>query len=623
MPAKAEKAGIAFRYNPHLLSETELEGIFIGRAFELKELITALQTTAPDAVPQHVLLTGPRGMGKTTLLHRLALEVRNTPALIGRWLPLTFPEEQYKVSTLGELWLNVLDALADCLERLGKLAPEQMEIDRIVQRLKAMPLDEREKQALDAVKAFIARQNVGLVLLIDGSDGLFSSLENSDPDKRTTKKSGVLWRLRSVLSHQPGIFWIGTSCLPLEADNEHPYEEAFLDFFQVYELRPFSQEEMSMAMLKLAEIFGMGPNLDKTAAIEKMRQRLDEQPQRLASLHLLTNGNPRAMIVLYHLFTASDNEDIQADLDNLLDTMTPLYKSRMETLSEQPRKVFAYLMEAWNPQTAQQLGEACGLAVNAVSSQLLRLEKQNLVEKVPLSDTRRTGYQVSERFFNIWYLMRCSSRRARNRFSWLIDFMRLWFSRQESLDGVAQYRQRLASGEYREKDFVNAALYVRAQDNDPEARVPGRDMFRLNEAKATYRESVRLSAANAQEEAHILLQAHLFLENRDAALSALETLSRHAFEKNSAYAFSRIKEQLRECHAIGKGAELADLMEQSAYAERLQPYSLALRAAVSGTTRVFRDAPQEIVNMADEVYREVFAEKESAKPTELSPRQSR
>ena len=50
--------------------------------------------------------------------------------------------------------------------------------------------------------------------------------------------------------------------------------------------------------------------------------------------------------------------------------MTPLYKSRMDNLSEQPRKVFAYLMNAWNPKTAQQLSEACGLAVNAVSSQV-------------------------------------------------------------------------------------------------------------------------------------------------------------------------------------------------------------------------------------------------------------
>ena len=189
MLAKAGKVGIAFRYNPQLLSKEELEGIFVGRTRELKELITALQTTAQDEVPQHVLLTGSRGMGKTTLLHRLALEIRKTLALIGRWLPLTFPEEQYKVSTLGEFWLNVFDALADCLEHSKELADELANIDRSVQRLKSLPLGEQEKQALEVIEAFIKRQRLGLVLLVDGSDGLFSSLENADPDKRATKKA--------------------------------------------------------------------------------------------------------------------------------------------------------------------------------------------------------------------------------------------------------------------------------------------------------------------------------------------------------------------------------------------------------------------------------------------------
>lgn|GEM_PF-6673939 len=34
-------------------------------------------------------------------------------------MPLTFPEEQYNIAGLADLWLNCLDALGDALERRG------------------------------------------------------------------------------------------------------------------------------------------------------------------------------------------------------------------------------------------------------------------------------------------------------------------------------------------------------------------------------------------------------------------------------------------------------------------------------------------------------------------------
>jgi len=55
-----------------------------------------------------------------TLLRRIALAVNEDPELSTQWLPLTFPEEQYNISDLGDLWLNCLDALGDALEQSGK-----------------------------------------------------------------------------------------------------------------------------------------------------------------------------------------------------------------------------------------------------------------------------------------------------------------------------------------------------------------------------------------------------------------------------------------------------------------------------------------------------------------------
>ncbi len=56
-----------------------------------------------------------------------------------------------------------------------------------------------------------------------------------------------------------------------------------------------------------------------------------------------------------------------------------------------------------------------------------------------MSGTKRQGYQVSERFFNIWYLMRNAPRGARARVGWLVEFIRLWFSNNE-LQSLAHAR---------------------------------------------------------------------------------------------------------------------------------------------------------------------------------------
>jgi len=530
MQTDPQAPGVAFRYNPHLLSDAQLKGIFVGRERELQELKQALQEISPQKVPQHILLTGRRGMGKTTLLYRLSLEIRETPELDEHWLPLTFPEEQYTVSTLAEFWLGVLDALADRLEREKAPKAELEELDRAIARLQALPIEQREEQALEKIEQIIAQGGKGLVLLVDGSDLLLSNLENAETGRDKGKKGAVLWRLREVLSHHPGIFWIGASYLPLEAGSAQHYDAAFLDFFHTLELRPLSLDEIKEAMLKLAGIFGMGPNLDKEEAVEKMRRRLADHPQRLKSLHKLTNGNPRTMIVLYNLVAASDNEDILTDLDNLLDTMTPLYKSQMETLSVQQRKVFACLMDAWDPQTAADLAKAANLPVTTINSQLLRLEAQNLVEKVDMSPKRKHGYQASERFFNIWYLMRNSTRRLRNRFIWYIDFMRLWYSPQELSDSAKQYRQRFAALEYSESIMRNAGLIACTLGDHPEAYALCEQMRQMDGGKAILKD---LGIGDSSEQdgrewltlfqkAVELQEPHLYEEAEAACRKAIE-----------------------------------------------------------------------------------------------------
>ncbi|MCB9739759.1 MAG: tetratricopeptide repeat protein [Deltaproteobacteria bacterium] len=433
--------GASVKYNPHLWSDDELRAVFVARKRELDDLSRAIRETSPEQVPQHVLITGSRGMGKSTLLRRLALALREDEELHRAWLPVVFPEEQYTVSTLAEFWRNALDAVLDALEREGISSQQLTTMEREAAAITDLPSEERESTTLAMLVAWSASLGRRFVLLVDSTDLLLAALAAADTGRGRKPKgdASVLWRLRKTLLHERCLMWIGASYEAMERDNS--YGDAFHDFFDRRELRALTVAEMRAAMIALARRFGVSSESRSGEAELRMQAMIDARPERLRTLRVLTGGNPRTTVMLYDLFaTRGDNDgDVYADLRALLDLMTPLYKARMEQLADQPRKLLAHLMEHWAPMSSASLSEASGIATTTVSGQLSRLEAEGLVEKTTLPGTSKAGFQVTERFFNIWYLMRHAPRRLRQRLAWLVEFLRIWYQQPE-LEAVARRR---------------------------------------------------------------------------------------------------------------------------------------------------------------------------------------
>ena len=448
--------GTTIKYNPHLWSDSQLQSIFVVRTKELTNILNRLRTAAPDKPPQHLLITGHRGMGKSTLLRRVALAVQEDSELNQRWLALSFSEEQYTVATLAELWLNVLDAMIDAQEKAGASAAELRKMEAEAHRISTLSTQDQENKALELLHTWKDQCKRRLLLLIDSTDGLFAGLSASI--SKTSGADTPLWRLRNTLSHDPDIFWLGASYQALESTGG--YSDSFHDFFDIIELQVLSVEEMRQAMLALAQNLGVGGYPPGEKSAEEMSRRLDAHPGRLKALRTFTGGNPRTTVILYDLI-ASEGEGagILADLKSLLDSMTNLYLPRMSILAEQPRKLFAHTMEHWYPISAADLAKVSGIAVTTVSGQLNRLERDGLVEKVPLEGgRRRSGYQVAERLFNIWYLMRYPSRRVRKGLTWLVEFLRHWYLLEELQTKATCRLDGLAHGLFSDNDQMKYSL---------------------------------------------------------------------------------------------------------------------------------------------------------------------
>jgi tetratricopeptide (TPR) repeat protein len=74
-----------------------------------------------------------------------------------------------------------------------------------------------------------------------------------------------------------------------------------------------------------------------------------------------------------------------------------------------------------------------------LSGQLSRFKRDGLVEEVDTSGTR-AGYQLAERFLNIWYLMRHGTRKTKQRLRWFTIFLTKLFNvdELERMAGEAQ-----------------------------------------------------------------------------------------------------------------------------------------------------------------------------------------
>ncbi|HEY2292518.1 MAG TPA: tetratricopeptide repeat protein [Thermoanaerobaculia bacterium] len=395
-------------YNPDQLKDEDFLAGFIARQELADKILARLGEIKPRGLARHRLIVGQRGMGKTSLLRRIGLGVCDQQELAAVLLPLSFREEQYNVHNLHVFWCNCLDALGDWFEATGNRDKAER-LDRDVAALNAQEDDEEGSKALALFRSWMKGEQRRPLLLLDNLDIIFAGLKSKQ------------WSLRRVLQEAGGIVVIGASAAALEAAANR--EGAFYDFFQVDVLAKLERHEILLCLRHMAQ--------QRDEAGKKVLEILDRDPARIHVLYDLTGGNPRTLVMLYLVLETSGDEGVMRDLERLLDQATPLYKARVEELAPQTRVVFDALALAWDPATAADLAGVTGLEVSVVSAQLDRLFKEGVVEKTSLSSTNRTAFQVVERFFNIWYLMRHSSRRQRLRLRWLTEMLRRIYSPRE------------------------------------------------------------------------------------------------------------------------------------------------------------------------------------------------
>jgi tetratricopeptide (TPR) repeat protein len=402
-------------YNPRRQSTELSEKLFVIRQKQFEMLMEELNAEEENSIPQHHIVIAQRGMGKTTLLNRMAIELQK-PEYNSRFIPLAFPEEQYNITNLGDFWLNCLDALADSLEMEHYDATKIELVDNQVKELSLHKNSETTaSQAYRFLMDFCKKINRRPVLLIDNIGILFNKLGKNEQHK-----------LRALLSENgaPIIMGAGVNVVPSQSNSKADvlkpitnYDMPFYDYFQIRYLKKLTFEEFLELIKKLSDITQVNTSV------------INGEMQRLQSLHYLTGGNPRTAVMLFKLVAKGFAAEINDDLEALLDEITPLYKARYEELSEQSQKILVEvaLNDKMDAISLKKLSQKTGYANNQLSPQLKRLIEDGWLETTPAEKNKGNAYRMCERFFNLWLLMRQSTRRRKQEITLLAKFLESFY----------------------------------------------------------------------------------------------------------------------------------------------------------------------------------------------------
>ena len=391
-------------FMPHRLSDVEMRLLFIARKPLFERIMRRIDQEQSASIPQHYLLVGVRGMGKTMLLRRLAVELSDA-AYKDKFVALSFPEEQYNIDRLSKFWLNALDALANTLQKEGDEAAAKR-LDKEIEQIETIKVEDKKSEA--SYQLLVARcQELGRrpVFLLDNMNLVF--------DRLTEVEHSLI---RSLITANDAPIFVGASADLVKDD----YQAPFYDAFDVEYLPKLDFPQTLTLIQYLADVTGQTDF--KSISYQNLA--------RLEALHQLTGGNVRTLILLFRLIVKDfEASDIYQDLESLVDDMTPVYKAQFEEFPPQTQLVLDAIALLWDPCNLDAIREFTNLETGKISAHLDRLQKAGWIQK--LGSRKKSTYEISERFFNVWYLMRRGSRRQGRDLQWLTQFLQGWFNKEE------------------------------------------------------------------------------------------------------------------------------------------------------------------------------------------------
>ncbi|MBI4332485.1 MAG: tetratricopeptide repeat protein [Chloroflexi bacterium] len=423
-----------YKFNPSLAAPKVLQETLVGREKQLGNILRKIEESGQETSLRHFMIVGQRGSGKTHMLLLIYYTVNGTIQWNGKfgnlknsWIPVRFAEEEYRITSLGELLLRVAqEAEKEEPSLSGREPSEELSVQ--------VPKHSEAEQMLDLLLEHRKRLGKRLLLLIDNFHDILQRFTAEDRG-----------RLRDILTGKDLFMLIGTA--PSLFSQITSYEDTFYNFFENLWLESLSEEQGTNLFIKWRE--QEGGRLDANG--------LKELRPRIKALIHLTGGNPRLILGVYSILMENPVLEVEDAFVALLDDLTPYYQSRVKELSPQQAKILDAMALADRPSSPTEIAADTQLEITKITSQLKRMGTAGYVEPLREGRKRRVLYDVTDRLFRLWRQMRVESGRRYLKF--LVTIVKVWYSeveiKRQFEEASSEFERALATGD---KAAVDRAL---------------------------------------------------------------------------------------------------------------------------------------------------------------------
>ncbi len=372
-------------FTPSLMPENLLKRTFVAREPILKTIMKRVEKLGKTPSPNHTLLVGSYGVGKTHLIslayHRsvkLADRQRNTSLRIAR-----LPETPWRITS----YVRLLAAI------LNQFSPTEMK--------------SADEISLEAQLRGSIRVDGPIVVFMENVSQIFEALGQDGQQK-----------LRSLLQTETGILIIGSTTRLDRSLSDHA--SPFFGFFDTIRLEPFTPEEAREMLSTLA-------HEAENAELAEYASGPDVMVQIRTITHL-TGGVPRVWATLGS--DAADFEGLSTLLLARIDAFTPYYQEQLAQLSPLQRLVMAELVAANRPLPVKDLAERVGSEQRTVAKAISDLSERAWIKPVStlftdLLDQRRSYYDLVDPLARLVLQLKDSDTLL---LPSIVHFLETWFS---------------------------------------------------------------------------------------------------------------------------------------------------------------------------------------------------